>query len=93
MNFKLLKRLSEVSGISGFEDEVRDLIKEEIKDYVDEIKTDVMGNLIAVKKGKGENPLKVMISAHIDEIGFLVSYIDDKGFLRLDKGGAVYDTY
>ena len=93
MNFKLLKKLSEAFGVSGFEDEIRDLINNEIKEYIDEIKTDSMGNLIAVKKSKVENPLKVMISAHIDEIGFIVRYIDDKGFLRLDTIGGVYSPY
>jgi putative aminopeptidase FrvX len=93
MNFKLLKKLSEAFGVSGFEDEVRDLITDEIKEYVDEIKIDTMGNLVAVKKSKAENPLKVMVSAHIDEIGFMVRYIDDKGFLRLDSIGGIYDPY
>jgi len=93
MNFKLLKKLSEAFGVSGFEGEIRDLIKEEIKDYVDEIKTDPMGNLIAMKKGKGRNPLKVVVGAHMDEIGFMVKYIDENGFLRLDKIGGIYDPY
>ena len=93
MNFKLLKKLSEAFGVSGFEDEVRDLIADEIKEYIDEIKIDTMGNLVAVKKSKVKNPLKVMISAHIDEIGFIVRYIDDKGFLRLDTIGGIYDPY
>lgn len=89
MNFKLLKTLSESFGVSGFEDEVRDFIKGEIKGYVDEMTVDPIGNLIARKKGKGRNPLKVMVSAHIDEIGFLVKHIDENGFLRLDKLGGV----
>ncbi len=90
MNFKLLKKLSETSGVSGFEDPVRDIFREEIKPFVDDIKVDVMGNLIAHKKGEGRKPLKIMIAAHMDEIGYMVTHIDDNGFLRLDKLGGVY---
>jgi endoglucanase len=87
MNFQLLKKLSETSGVSGFETAVRELFQAEIEPLVDEVSVDVMGNLIAHKKGTGKKPLKVMIAAHMDEIGYLVTYIDDNGFLRLDKFG------
>lgn len=90
MNFELLKSLSEVSGVSGFEDKVRELARKEIEPLVDEVNVDVMGNLIARKKGVGKDPLKVMIAAHMDEIGYVVSHIDDSGFLRLDKLNGVY---
>lgn len=80
----LLKRLSEACGISGFEDEVRDILKEELKDYVDEMETDVMGNLITTHKGKEGKP-SVMLASHMDEIGLMVSFIDKEGFLRFVK--------
>lgn len=90
MNFELLKKLSETSGVSGFESAIGKILKTEIAPFVDEVNEDVMGNMIAHKKGAGKNPLKVMIAAHMDEIGYMVTHIDDNGFLRLDKLGGVY---
>ncbi|SHJ55137.1 aminopeptidase. Metallo peptidase. MEROPS family M42 [Anaerobranca californiensis DSM 14826] len=87
MNLELLKRLTEAPGIAGREERIRSIVIDELNNYVDEIKVDAIGNVIAFKKGKGNNPKKVMISAHMDEIGFIVSYIDDKGFLRLNPVG------
>ena len=86
----LLKKLSEACGISGFEGEVREVIKDELKDYVDEMETDVMGNLITTHKGKEGKP-SVMLASHMDEIGLMVSYIDDQGFLRFIKIGGIND--
>ncbi|RAP51672.1 MAG: peptidase M42 [Methanosphaera sp. SHI613] len=86
----LLKRLSEACGISGFEDDIRDILKEELKDYVDEMETDLMGNLITTHKGKEDKP-SVMLASHMDEIGLMVSYIDDDGFLRFVKIGGIND--
>jgi endoglucanase len=80
MDIKLLKKLSEACGVSGFEGEVRELIKKEISRYVDKIEVDVLGNLIALKKGnKGSK--KIALFAHMDEIGLFVKHIDDKGFI------------
>lgn len=81
---ELLKRLTSIYGPSGNEELVREAIKQEIKDFVDEVKTDTMGNLIAVKKGNGT---KVMLAAHMDQIGLIVTYVDDKGFLRFAPAG------
>ncbi|MCL5256825.1 MAG: M42 family metallopeptidase [Chloroflexi bacterium] len=78
---ELLKRLSETPGISGQEQTIRNLIAGEMGKLVDETTTDVLGNLIGQKKGSGKRA--VMISAHMDEIGFMVSFIDDKGFIRI----------
>lgn len=83
---ELLKKLTQAYGPSGSEEIVRDIIRDEIKAYVDEIKVDVLGNLIAVKKGSG---MKVMLAAHMDQIGFIVTHIDDKGFLRLSRVGGI----
>ncbi len=84
-NFKLLKQLSEIAGAPGFEYRVRNLIKETGKNYVDEVHTDNMGNLTLFKKGRSNQ--KVMLAAHMDEIGFMVTYIDNKGFVRFQPLG------
>ncbi len=86
----LLKKLSEACGISGFETEIREIIKDELKDSVDEMETDVMGNLITTHKGKEGKP-SIMLASHMDEIGLMVSYIDDEGFLRFVKIGGIND--
>jgi len=75
----ILRELSNAFGVSGFEDEVREKIKGLIADTADEITVDPLGNLIATRRG-GERV--VMIDAHMDEVGFIVKWIDDKGYLR-----------
>jgi len=87
---KLLKRLSNAPGVSGFENEVRQIISKELDGFVDEIKTDEMGNLIAIKNGE-PNGKKIMLAAHMDEIGLMVRYIDDKGFIKFSKIGGIND--
>jgi len=88
--FELLEKLSNAHGISGYEDEVRELIKAELEGVVDEIRVDKLGNLIAVKNGSKR---KLMVAAHMDEIGFMVKYIDDKGFIRVTPiGGWFHQT-
>jgi len=86
---ELIKKLVEAYGPSGFEDGMRDIIRPEIEAYADEIRVDTMGNLIAFKKGNGEG-LKVMIAAHMDEIGVMVSHITKEGFLRFTNIGGVF---
>ncbi|HIH35288.1 MAG TPA: M42 family metallopeptidase [Methanosphaera sp.] len=86
----LLKKLSEACGISGFEDEIREILKDELKDCVDEMETDLMGNLITTHKGKEGKP-SVMLASHMDEVGLMVSFIDDEGFLRFIKIGGIND--
>ncbi|HSA38429.1 MAG TPA: M42 family metallopeptidase [Methanoregula sp.] len=76
---ELLRKLSNAHGVSGSEGSVFSVIKKELKGCVDEIREDPMGNLIAVRKG---NKFKVMLAAHMDEIGLMVKYIDEKGYLR-----------
>jgi len=90
MNVDLLKKLVETPGVSGREDRVRKLVLEELKPMVDSINTDVLGNVIGVKKGrdaKAKIRKKIMVAAHIDEIGFYVTFIDEKGFLRFHPAG------
>jgi len=77
----LLRELSDAFGVSGFEDEVRGLIEARIRPFVDEVTVDPLGNLIATRAGTGERVL--MLDAHTDEVGFMVKWIDDDGFLRL----------
>lgn len=87
---KLLEKLSNIPGISGFEDRVRDFMINELKDYVDEIKVDDLGNLIVIKKGE-PNGKKIMLAAHMDEIGLMVRFIDEKGFIKFSKIGGIND--
>jgi len=84
---ELLRKLSNAHGVSGSEGSVFSVIKKELKGHVDEIREDAMGNLIAVKKG---NKFKVMLAAHMDEIGLMVKYIDEKGFIRFVTLGGWY---
>lgn len=86
----LLKKLSDAPGVSGFEGDIRDIMTNELKDYVDEIKTDNLGNLIIVKKGNS-NGKKVMLAAHMDEVGLMVKYIDEKGFIKFTTIGGISD--
>ena len=87
----LIRSLVEAYGPSGFEDGVRDLIRPLIEPHADEVTVDALGNLIARKRATtGEaNPLKVMIAAHMDEIGIMASHITEKGFLRFTNIGGV----
>ncbi|MHA1271028.1 MAG: M42 family metallopeptidase [Candidatus Helarchaeota archaeon] len=87
-DFNLIKRLTETPGIPGHEDEIRKLIYEEVKDYCDKILVDKIGNLICLKKGSSDRP-RVMITAHMDTIGFMIKYIDKKGFLRIEPVGGI----
>ena len=105
MNLDLLKRLCETPGVPGHERRVRDLIQAEIAGLFDEVQVDAMGSLICrrqpraagkskaskAKKGKDDRPTRVMLLCHMDEIGFLVSFIDDKGFLWVNPVGG-FDT-
>lgn len=83
---ELLQKLTGVYGPSGNEEMIRLVIRNEIENHVDEIREDVLGNLIAVKKGKGK---KVMLAAHMDQIGMMITHIDDKGFLRFTSIGGI----
>ena len=88
----LIRLLVEAYGPSGFEDGVRELIRPLVEPYADELTVDAMGNLIAVKRATNHdgNPLKIMIAAHMDEIGVMVSHITEQGFLRFTNIGGVH---
>ncbi|MFT5423786.1 MAG: putative aminopeptidase FrvX [Phycisphaerales bacterium] len=93
MNIELLKNLCETPGVPGREERVRALIQKEIKGLFDETRVDPMGNLICTRNPtkKSKSPKTVMLACHMDEIGFYVRHIDDKGFLWLDAAGG-FDT-
>ena len=84
----LIQKLTEAYGPSGHEEQVREIIRSEVTPLADEVYVDALGNLIAVKKGSGGGK-KVMLAAHMDEIGLIISYVDDKGFLRFQPIGGV----
>ncbi len=90
VDLKLLKKLSESCGVSGFESEVREVIKKEISKYADSVIEDNLGNLIVLKKGSGKNRKKIALVAHMDEIGLIVKRVD-KGFIEFSKMGGIDD--
>ena len=87
---EILEKLSNACGVTGREEEVRNLMKKFLKPYVDEVKEDKLGNVIGVKQGKKDAP-KVMLAAHMDEIGLLIKTISKEGFLRFAKMGGIDD--
>ena len=83
---ELLKKLTQLNGVSANENSVAELIINEVKDCCDEYYRDNLGNLIVHKKGTGK---KVLFAAHMDEIGLMANYVDDKGFIRFAPVGGV----
>ncbi|MFA7199032.1 MAG: M42 family metallopeptidase [Methanoculleus sp.] len=84
---ELLRKLSDAHGVSSSEGSIREIIKAELAGVVDEIREDTMGNLIATKRG---DDFSIMLAAHMDEIGLMVQYIDEKGFIRVVSIGGWY---
>jgi len=92
---KLLQKLTETFGPSGYEDRVRELVRAEVKPLADDVRVDALGNLI-VRKGPtrgSKDTEKIMIAAHMDEIGLIVSHVDEKGFVRFSPIGTVLRRY
>ena len=85
----LLEKMTQTFGVSGREGAAVNFVKEFLTPYADDIITDAMGSLILVKNGYGENKKKLMAAAHIDQIGFCVTGVDDKGFLRVRPMGGI----
>ena len=85
----LLKELCIANGVSGNEQSIRDIILKEVKAYVKDIKVDALGNILVFKKGKNQAKTKLMISCHMDEVGFIVKYITDDGFIKFDSVGGI----
>jgi len=84
----LLEKLSNAHGISGWEGSVQQIVKDEIGSYVDAIRADSLGNLIATRNGQKPS---IMIEAHADEIGLLVKHVDEKGFISFLRIGGWFD--
>ena len=86
---KLLKRLSDMQGITGFEGKINEEIKSILEPLCDEVNIDPLGSVIGVKRCGKENAPRVMIEAHIDEIGLIVTSITDDGFITFTNVGGV----
>ena len=89
---ELLKMVLKPVAPSGLEEPVAAVIREEVAPYVDSIETDALGNLICVKNGTEANPEKIMLSAHMDHIGYIVTGIEKEGFLRVTNVGGISPT-
>lgn len=87
----ILRELSEAYGVSGNEDDVRSILHDAVREHVDEVRVDALGNLLTVKRGTGEDPMRVMLAAHMDEIGLMVVGHDDKGMLKVRAVGGIDD--
>ena len=85
-NSKLTKEICEVYGPTGRESKVAEYIQNQIRDHVDEMWVDCLGNLIAHKKGNGK---RVVLSAHMDQLGLMIKTIDEKGFARIGQLGSI----
>jgi tetrahedral aminopeptidase len=85
MNIKLLAQICKTPGAPGFENKVRELVLKEIQPYIDEVEIDNLGNVYAIKRGTSDK--RIMVGAHMDEIGFIVTHIDDNGFIRFHTLG------
>ena len=91
MNLDLLRELSDAPGISGREERVRDVVLAHCRGLFDDVTVDPMGSVLARKKATGPAKARVVLACHIDEIGFYVKHVDDKGFLKLANVGG-FDT-
>jgi putative aminopeptidase FrvX len=86
---KLLEKLCNVIGISGDESEVRKIVIDEIEPYADDVKVDAMGNVLAIKHGRGRKRVRVMVDAHMDEVGFFIVADDGDGIYRFETVGGI----
>ncbi len=85
----LIQELVETTSPSGYESNVREVIRSKITPYADEVSVDALGNLIAVKKGQNLGGKRIMLAAHMDEIGIIATHVDDSGFVRFTTLGGV----
>ena len=86
---KLLEKLCNVIAISGDESEVRKIVLQEIKPYADEVKVDALGNVLAMKNGRGRKRPRVMLDAHMDEVGFMIVDEEGEGIYRFETVGGI----
>ncbi len=87
MDLKFLKQLSETPGVPGREERIRSLIGKHIAPLADDVSTDALGNLVATVKSGKKNAKRVLLACHMDEIGFYVKHVDDRGYLKLNSAG------
>jgi len=85
----LIKKLVETTGPSGYESQIRAVVRQEVEPYADEVRVDALGNLIVRKGQRAPDGLKIMLAAHIDEIGVIVTHVDAEGFVRFTTLGGV----
>ena len=86
---ELLRALCTLDGVPGYEDEVREYIEQQVKPYATEMEVDPIGNLIVFKKGRKRRARPMMVTAHMDEVGFLVDSITEDGMLKLGMAGGI----
>jgi endoglucanase len=85
---KLLEKLSNAFGPSGSEEDIAEILRKELEEYADETRVDKLGNILFYHNGKDGYP-KIMLSAHMDEVGFIITFIEENGFLRFDTLGGI----
>lgn len=88
----LLERLTNACAVSGDEGEVRRIVLEEVRPYADEVKVDALGNVLVTRCGSGEHPLRVMLAAHMDEVGLMITADEGEGIYRFESVGGVSAT-
>ncbi len=86
---KLLEKLSNAVSVSGDESEVRSIVMEEVKEFADDIRVDALGNVLVTKKAKVNDPVRVMIAAHMDEVGFMLVDEDGEGLFKFEIVGGI----
>lgn len=86
---KLLEKLCNAMAVSGDEGEVRRIVLEEVKPYADEVKVDALGSVLVRKRGTGKKPLRVLLDAHMDEVGFMIVRDDGDGFYQFETVGGI----
>ena len=86
---RLLERLSNACAVSGDEGEVRKIVLEEVRPYADEVKVDALGNVLVTRRSKSENALRVMLAAHMDEVGFMLTNDEGDGLYRFEMVGGL----
>ncbi len=90
---KLLEKLCNAMSVSGDEGEVRRIVLEEVKPYADEVKVDALGSVLVRKKGTGRKPLRVLLDAHMDEVGFMIVKDDSDGFYQFRTVGGIDERH
>ena len=88
-HLRLLQQLTEAVAVSGNEGPVRQIVRDQVESIADEVRVDVLGNLLVTRRGTGRNRVRVMLAAHMDEVGLMIVAIDKEGYLRFDRVGGI----